>query len=111
MIAKCTTNEKPAAVEIDTVPDGGGQYVRLHDHAAQVDVPSMDGQEPGKAWECDEVSFYAPTDRDPLTVEAVTAAFADWWNYGAAWDPDAPTPSLDDRLADVEAALLAIIGV
>ena len=111
MIAKCTTNEKPADVEINTIPDGGGQYVRLHQNASQVDAPSMDGQPAGKVWESDEVSFYAPADREPLTVEAVTADFSDWWTYGAAWDPDAPAPSLDDRVTDLEAVMLAIIGV
>lgn len=109
MVAKCTMNEKPAAVEIDALPEGG-QYVRLHDNAVQVDVPDMDDGEPAKAWECDEVAFKLPQDR-AVTKKSVKADFADWWAYGAAWDPNAADPTLADRVDNIEAVMLALLGL
>ena len=109
MITKCTTMEKPQAVEIDAIPEGG-QYVRLHQDAAEVDLPADDGGKPGRAWECDEVAFRLPADR-AVTAESIQADFADWWAYGAAWDPDAATPTLDDRVANLEAAMLSVLSL
>ena len=110
MILTCTMNEQPARVEIDSLPEGG-QYVRLHDNAHQVDVPSPDPDAPpSKAWECDEAAFTVPADR-ALTVEGVTADFSAWWSFGAAYDPDADSPTVDERLANLEAAMLALVGM
>lgn len=109
MLQKTTMTERPQRVEIDVLPEGG-QYVRLHDHAEQVTLP-QEGDGPAQTmWECDEVVFRLGPDRRS-TKEGIEAAFDDWWAYGTEWGPDAVAPTVEERVAALEAAMLDLVSI
>ena len=110
MLQRTTMAERPERINIDDLPEGG-QYILLHDNAEQVDVPAVDDEPPQKKWECDEVAFKLPAER-VQTAESIESDFNSWWTYGISWKPGAiPDPTLEQRVTDLEAALLAFMGV
>ena len=109
MLRKTSMNDEPERVHIDELPEGG-QYILLHDNAEQVDIPTEENEPPQKMWECDEAAFRLGPDR-VQTAESLERDFDAWWVYGAAWDPDAAAPTVEERLADLEAAMLALMEV
>ena len=97
MLAKTQAATELPAVEIDHLPEGG-LYVRLHRNLVRI------VSEEGTVYEYEEVSFR--TDRD-LTEE--TANTDDWWTFGKTWTPDAQEPSVEDRLSNLEDAMMALM--
>lgn len=107
MVKKCMMREKPKDVEVEALPEGG-QYVKLHKNAAEVDIPATGEGDPGKAWECDEATFRLEPGQE-ATAAAVKKEFDSWWEYGAAWEAAQAEPSLEDRVALLEVAFLASV--
>lgn len=97
MLNRTYSTEKLSPVEIESLPDGG-QFVRLRKNSVTI----VDSE--GTQYCCDEVSFMP--DRE-LTEE--TANTDDWWEYGKTWTPDAQTPSVEDRLSNLEDAMMALL--
>ena len=96
-----TADHAPAPVRIDRVD---GIHVRLAQNIQQIT-----DEEGGTLWQYDEVAFELPADRENETAETIAAAFADWWAYGA--QPELPAPTMEERMTDVEEALLALLGM
>ena len=97
MLVKTQAATELPAVEIDHLPEGG-LYVRIHRNLVRI------VSEEGTAYEYDEVNF--KTDRD---LDEETANTDDWWEYGKTWTPDAQAPSVEDRLANLEDAMMALL--
>ena len=110
MLQKTGMDSRPKRIRIDKLPEGG-QYITLHDHEKQVDMPTAEGELPQKMWECDEVTFKLPSER-VQTKENIESEFDSWWIYGTTWTSEMMTPpSLEQRISDIESALLALMGV
>ena len=104
MIEKAMSAETPQKVEVFTLPDGA-VLVALHDNAKRLTQNDWTG------WECDEVRFLLPTDRTGETVESITAAFDDWWAYGAAYTKEEAAPTLEERVACIENAFAELMDM
>ena len=55
--------------------------------------------------------FVRITSTDPVTIEPDTEAWEAWKAEEAAKPPDIPTPTLEERTAALEAAMLSMMGV
>lgn len=95
----------PEAVVVETLPEGGRRIVMSRDF---VEVP-MEGEDAGAAWMGRQVCFVLDDGRED-TVEDISAAFDDWWAYGEDWKPENGKPTMEQRMADAEAAILALMG-
>lgn len=103
------STEKPAKVTVDKLPDGS-KIIRLHDEITKVTVPEEDGSSsPSVAYQCREVVFPLPYDRNE-SVTSITSAFDDWWAYGESASLTEDTPTVEQRLADLEDTVLALLG-
>lgn len=92
---------KPPKVSLE-LDSSGRRIVRLTDHAKRFE------SEEGSGYIYDEVTFPLPADRAGETVATIKADFAAWWAYGA--QPEEPAPTIEERLADLEEAVLAMMG-
>lgn len=102
--------DQPVPVELDTLPDGN-KTARLHDNIVTVSVPGEGEDEPSTAYLCTEVVFPLPYGRDE-TVSSITAAFADWWAYGAAHTPaDDLPPTTEQRVDALESMMAAMLSL
>lgn len=91
---------KPEEVTVDTLPDGR-LWVVLHK-----DIQQAETEDGGQVWTCSEVQF--ALDGREETVETIKAAFDDWWEYGEGQEA-AQEPTVEDRLATLEAAVLSMM--
>ena len=55
--------------------------------------------------------FVRITSTDPVTIEPDTEAYEAWKAEEAAKPPVTPTPTIEERTAALEAALLSVMGV
>ena len=55
--------------------------------------------------------FVIVTSTDPVTIEPDTEAYESWKAEEAAKPPVTPTPTIEERTAALEAAMLSMIGV
>ena len=92
----------PARTTYERLPDGRA-WVRLY---ANINEVAMDE---GVAWEADEASMML-SDAGETSEAEIDAAFDDWYARASAWQPgdDAP-PTLEQRVAASEAAILALM--
>lgn len=100
IIHNVTSSAQPASVTREALPEGG-VLVRLADNISA--ITDEDGAE---AWAYDEAVFRLPEGRDDTTAQ-IQADFAAWWAYASEEDR---TPTLEQRVADIEDALLALLG-
>ena len=107
MIYKSTQyTEKPQAVKVEPLHDGTAN-VWLTQKAKEVTLPGPGEDQPAQTvYEADTAFFVA--DEAP-TPEAITADFEGWWLYAENWTPEENEPTLEQRVQNVEAALLAIM--
>lgn len=115
MLCNAMSGDKPAKVVLTSLPDGT-VMVALHDNIKKTTVESEGGTDGEKitntAYEYDEVTFPLPYDRvGEETVKTITASFADWWTYGVEYTGEDSTPSLEDRVADLENSLMALMSL
>lgn len=94
---KVTSTTRPERVRLELYD--GRTIVRLADN-----ITSTEGED-GVAYAWNEVEFDAPDDRT-LTAESVEAEFSAWWSYGTQ---DFTEPTIEQRVSDLEDALLAMM--
>lgn len=91
--------------------------VALHDNIKKVAFANEFASEGGEVttstgYTYDEVMFPLPYDRvGEETVKTITASFADWWTYGVGYTGESNTPSLEDRVTDLENSLMALMSL
>ena len=95
----------PEAVVVEALPEGGRRIVMSRDFE---EVP-VDGEDAGTTWMGQQVCFVLDDGRED-TVESISAAFEEWWAYGEDWKPETGKPTMEQRMADAEAAILALMG-
>ncbi len=97
-------DHKPAAVELERLPDGTA-WLRMYKNIKQVDdEPTSADAEPGKHWEATVAVCKLGTDRAEETVKTITTKKADWWTYAEAWE-EQPPMTVAQRLDAVETVL------
>lgn len=100
-------DHKPAAVELERLPDGTA-WLRMHKNIKEVaDEPAAADAEPGKHWEATAAVCKLGADRAEETVKTITAKKADWWTYAEAWEEQPPMTEAQ-RLDAVETVLAGI---
>ena len=93
----------PDAVVVEELPDGGRRLVMSRDFAP---FESEDGTGyVGKQADC-----LLPAGRQE-TIAEITAESDAWWEYAVSYDPARADPSLEERVADIEEAVLALLGM
>lgn len=92
---------QPERVTVEHLPDGGRRIV-LAAGAEEFE------NEDGSGWCYSQADFLLPADRTE-TREDIAAAFNEWWQYAVAYDPTTPAPSLEERVNDLESAVLALL--
>ena len=103
-------DHRPDPVVLEPLPDGG-QLVRLYKNITEVPVPTQGAAEEATltGWMADEVAFLMPADQS-TDADTLAAQFDSWWTYGAAWTPENNAePTLEQRVAALEAAQLAAL--
>lgn len=111
MIYTDNLDHKPAAVELERLPDGMA-WLRLYKDIKEVsEEATHDGESyTGKHWEATCAACKLGADRAGETVKTITAKKADWWTYAEAWE-ELPTPTVAQRLDAVETALADIAEI
>ena len=102
-------DHQPEPVTLEPMPDGG-QLVRLYKNISELPAPGV-GVDKGTltGWMADEVAFLMPAGQE-ADAEQMAAQFDSWWTYGAAWTPESNAePTLEQRVAALEAAQLAAL--
>lgn len=103
-------DHQPAPVILEPMPDGG-KLVRLYKNISKLPAPDegADDEATLTGWMADEVAFLMPADQS-TDVDTLAAQFDNWWTYGAAWTPESNAePTLEQRVAALEAAQLAAL--
>lgn len=99
---------KPNAVDVFAVGSGYTDII-LRKNIIEIVVSSGESEQAAEetaAWQCEERQMRIPT---VLTAEQIISDFDTWWDY----EPTAPrlvqaTPTMSERLAAVEAAVLEL---
>lgn len=95
-------NQAPSHVLAERLPDGP-VMVRLTDNVTEgVDSEGY------PVYTYDEVAFVLDADRSETAAD-IEDAFEDWWDYGKL--PDEPPATLEERVSDLEAVVLALLEV
>lgn len=97
--------ENPPAVEVESLPDGSRRVILSRDFG---EVTGPEGE--GTSWQGQQVDFILPEGREE-TVTDIIGEFDLWWDYGAEWTPADTALTLEQRVSDVEDALLALMGL
>ena len=97
--------ERPESVVIEQLPEGGVN-VWLNRNVGELIREEAEGKQ--TTYTAETAFFYAA---DPLTADDVVADFDGWWEYAEGWTRDQQKPTLEQRMDDVEAALLAVMGM
>lgn len=100
--------DKPVKVVLDDLPDGS-KIVRLRDKITEITVPGENDVPSTTMYEYEEVAFPLPYDRNE-SVASITAAFADWWIYGESAPLVENVPTVEQRIADLEDTVLALLS-
>lgn len=102
-------DHRPDPVTLEPLP-GGETLVRLYKNISELPVSGVAETEATlNGWMADEVAFLMPAGQE-ADADTLTAQFDDWWLYGAAWTPEsAAPPSLEQRVAALEAAQMAAL--
>lgn len=103
--------ERPPVVRLEPQPDGSvAVWLARNIQEKQMPLePTEETPEPGMqtVYQADAAYFVTA---DPVTQEEIAANVASWWEYAATWTPDQETPTVEQRLADAEAAICALMG-
>ena len=114
MLCKAQSGEKPAKVVLTALPDGS-TLVALHDNIKKITVKDIPGGEEkpvtSTSYEYDETMFPLPYDRTDETVETVTEAFADWWAYGSDYTGEDNSPTLEERVSNLENTMMDLMSL
>lgn len=97
----CGTMPEPVVVE--ALPEGSRRVVMSRDFA------QVDDGDGGTAWQGQQADFVLDQGRDE-TAQDIAAAFDDWLAYAEDWRPAGSAPTMEQRMADAEAAILALMG-
>lgn len=103
-------DHRPDPVTLEPMPDGG-QLVRLYKNISELPAPGVgvDTEATLTGWLADEVAFLMPADQE-ADADTLADQFDSWWTYGAAWTPENNAePTLEQRVAALEAAQLAAL--
>lgn len=93
-------NQRPSRVLLERLPDGSAN-IRLADDIRE---ETEDGQ---TMYRYNEVTFYLPFDRSETQTD-IERDFGAWWRYGSA--PEEPAPTLEERVDELEALMIAMLG-
>lgn len=98
-------DHKPAAVELERLPDGTA-WLRLYKNIKEAsEETTRDGEtHTSKHWEATCAACKLGADRAGETVKTITAKKADWWTYAEAWE-EQPPMTVAQRLDAVETVL------
>lgn len=107
--AQINLDHRPDPVTLEPMPDGG-QLVRLYKNISELLAPGVGVDKATlTGWLADEVAFLMPAGQE-ADAEQMAAQFDSWWTYGAAWTPESNAePTLEQRVAALEAAQLAAL--
>lgn len=108
--AQINLDHRPDPVTLESMP-GGGQLVRLYKNISELPAPGVgvDTEATLTGWMADEVAFLMPAGQ-ATDADTLAAQFDCWWTYGAAWTPESnAAPTLEQRVAALEAAQLAAL--
>lgn len=100
---KVVSGSMPEKVVVEELPGGGRRLVLSKDFAA------FENEE-GGGYTGNQADCLLPTGREETAAE-IAADFDTWWEYAQSYDPAGATPTLEERVADVEAAVLALLGL
>lgn len=109
MYSLTESNTLPADVTVETLPDGG-KWVILHRNTEVIGIDGSGDIPSQTVYRAEEVAFKLPDGREE-TEATIRDGFADWWIYGAEWTHSMDdTPTVEERLASVEAFAAAMLG-
>jgi hypothetical protein len=94
----------PQAVWLEPLPDGSTN-VWL---ARNVVKTTPEDETESEGYVAD-LAFFNTSDQ--VTEEQISTDFDGWWLYAEEWEADPGKVTLEQRLDNVEAALLAILGI
>lgn len=103
-------DHQPEPVTLEPMPDGG-QLVRLYKNISELPAPDegADDEATLTGWLADEVAFLMPAGQE-ADADTLSAQFDSWWTYGEFWTPESSAePTLEQRVAALEAAQLAAL--
>lgn len=103
-------DHQPEPVTLEPMPDGG-QLVRLYKNISELPAPDegADDEATLTGWLADEVAFLMPAGQE-ADADTLSAQFDSWWTYGESWTPESSAePTLEQRVAALEAAQLAAL--
>ncbi len=89
------SNQRPQIVRLESLPDGSANVWLTRD------IREDDG-----GWLYD-AGFFNAAD---VTEAEITADLDGWWAYAEAWERSSAQPTIEERVADMEAAVLALLG-
>ena len=103
--------ERPPAVRLEPQLDGStAVWLAQNIQEQQLPLePTEETPEPETqtVYQADAAYFVTA---DPVTQEEIAAAADSWWDYAATWTPEQAAPTVEQRLADAEAAICALMG-
>lgn len=107
--AQINLDHRPDPVTLEPMPDDG-TLVRLYKNISELPAPGVGVDKATlTGWLADEVAFLMPAGQE-ADADTLTAQFDSWWTYGEAWTPEsAAPPTLEQRVAALEAAQLAAL--
>lgn len=108
--AQINLDHRPDPVTLEPMPDDG-QLIRLYKNISELPAPTpgADTEATLTGWMADEVAFLMPAGQE-ADADTLTAQFDSWWTYGEAWTPESDQPpTLEQRVAALEAAQLAAL--
>lgn len=97
------TGAMPEPVVVEELPDGGRRLVMSKDF-----TPFE--SEDGSGYVGNQADCLLPAGREE-TAKEIAAESDAWWEYAAGYDPAKTAPSLEERVADIEEAVLALLGM
>lgn len=95
--------EKPEYVLVEKLPDGTKRVI-LSKNASAVENKG------GKSWVFDQADFCLEPDREETKV-SIQERFDSWWEHAVGYNQDIPALTVEQRLENMENALLAMMGL
>ena len=107
MIYKNTEyTEAPPSVRVEHLEKGTNVW--MHKEPIEVRTPAEgEGQPDQVAYVADTAFFFTP---DHVEAEEIMGDFDGWWEYAETWTADQESPTVEQRIDDLEAALLSMLG-
>lgn len=102
LYADVVTGKKPETVAMETLPDNTRRVILSRNFAQFED-------QDGAGWRGQQAIFDLGADRTETAAD-ISAAFDGWWEHAASYTPPV-SPTVEQRLENMEAALLAMMGL